>query len=190
MVAIVYQTDKRSGITYAYQSISRWDKEKKLSRAKRTLIGRVDKVTGEIIPTDGRNRKKQDEQSPANCGPKPAAVAHRSFFGATYLLDAIGEKVGITDDLKQCFPDSYRQILSIAYYLILEESIPLYRFEKWGILHGTHTEKCLVPRVSVSYFQAYPKRTNKNSLTFRGNEGSKMSSGLMIQPLYSVTPKR
>jgi len=62
MVAIVYQTDKRSGITYAYESISHWDKEKKQSRAKRTLIGRVDKVTGEIVPTDGRNRKKRCEK--------------------------------------------------------------------------------------------------------------------------------
>ena len=62
MVAIVYQTDKRSGITYAYESISHWDKEKKQSRAWRTLIGRVDKITGEIVPTDGRNRKKKDEK--------------------------------------------------------------------------------------------------------------------------------
>ena len=42
MAAIVYQTDKRSGITYAYESISFWDKDKKQSRSKRTLIGRVD----------------------------------------------------------------------------------------------------------------------------------------------------
>jgi hypothetical protein len=59
MAAIVYQTDKRSGITYAYRSVSHWDKEKKLSRARRTLIGRVDKETGEIVPTDGRNRRNR-----------------------------------------------------------------------------------------------------------------------------------
>jgi hypothetical protein len=63
MAAIVYQKDKRSGITYAYQSISFWDKEKKQSRARRTLIGRVDDITGEIVPTDGRNRKKAEIKS-------------------------------------------------------------------------------------------------------------------------------
>ena len=42
MTAIIHQKDKRSGITYAYESISYWDREKKQSRAKRTLIGRVD----------------------------------------------------------------------------------------------------------------------------------------------------
>jgi len=56
-MAIIYQHDKRSGITYAYESHSYWDKEKKTSRAKRTLIGRVDPDTGEIVPTDGRCRK-------------------------------------------------------------------------------------------------------------------------------------
>ena len=135
MVAIVYQTDKRSGITYAYQSISYWDKEKKQSRARRTLIGRVVNETGEIVPTDGRNRKVPGDMLPEKRGTKAANGVHRSFYGATYLLDAIGDKLGITLDLKQCFPDTYRQILSIAYYLILEDCTPLYRFEKWETLH-------------------------------------------------------
>ena len=57
-MGIVYQKDKRTGITYAYESKAFWDKEKKQSRAKRRLIGRVDPETGEIIPTDGRGRKR------------------------------------------------------------------------------------------------------------------------------------
>ncbi|MDR0300110.1 MAG: hypothetical protein LBI13_08585 [Streptococcaceae bacterium] len=56
-MAIIHQYDKRSGITYAYESHSYWDKEKKTSRAKRTLIGRVNMDTGEIVPTDGRCKK-------------------------------------------------------------------------------------------------------------------------------------
>lgn len=59
-MGIVYQKDKRSGITYAYESRAYWDKEKKQSRAKRTLIGRVDPGTGEIVPTDGRMRKARE----------------------------------------------------------------------------------------------------------------------------------
>ena len=57
-MAIVYQKDKRSGNTYAYEASYQWDKEKKQSRSKRTLIGRVDPDTGEIIPTDGRGKKR------------------------------------------------------------------------------------------------------------------------------------
>lgn len=55
-MAIIKQFDKRSGITYVYDSKSYYDKEKKCSRAKRTLIGKIDPGTGDIIPTDGRNK--------------------------------------------------------------------------------------------------------------------------------------
>jgi len=56
-MTIIYQTDKRKGITYAYENTAYWDKELKKSRSKRKLIGRVDKETGEIVPTDGRCKK-------------------------------------------------------------------------------------------------------------------------------------
>jgi transposase len=135
MMAVVFQLDKRSGITYAYESVSFWDKEKKQSRAKRKLIGRVDTQTGEIVPTDGRGRKTKESSEPAKKGPAPALQTSRSFYGATYLLDMIGENLGLTEDLKRCFPNDYKQILSIAYYLILEDKNPLYRFEKWSSLH-------------------------------------------------------
>ena len=34
-MAIIHQHDKRSGITYAYESHSYWDPEKKMVRAKK-----------------------------------------------------------------------------------------------------------------------------------------------------------
>ena len=63
-MSIVYHTDKRSGITYAYESKSYWDKETKMPRCKRTLIGRVDPETGEIKPTDGRCKKNSPYNKP------------------------------------------------------------------------------------------------------------------------------
>ena len=134
-MAIVYQKDKRSDITYAYESKSYWDREKQQSRAKRTLIGRVDEASGRIVPTDGRGRKKKDADSPRKRGPVPTTSVRRLFYGATYLLDAIGKNLGITADLKKCFPNNYKRILSVAYYLIIEENNPLSRFEKWSDLH-------------------------------------------------------
>ena len=50
MSCIVYQTDKKTGVKYAYESVSYWDKEKQQPRSKRKYIGRVDPNTGEIIP--------------------------------------------------------------------------------------------------------------------------------------------
>ena len=49
-MSIVKHTDKRSGVTYVYESESYWDKEKKQPRSKRKYIGKVDPETGEIIP--------------------------------------------------------------------------------------------------------------------------------------------
>lgn len=53
-MAVIKQLDKRSGITYIYESKSVWDRERKQSRSVRRLIGRLDAKTGEIIETDGR----------------------------------------------------------------------------------------------------------------------------------------
>ena len=42
--------NKTTGVTYAYESTSYWDKEKQQSRAKRKCIGKLDPITGEIVP--------------------------------------------------------------------------------------------------------------------------------------------
>lgn len=65
-MAIIKQHDKRSGITYVYESISWWDKEKGMSRAKRKLLGRLDPETGKVVPTDGRNRKPKKKADAAS----------------------------------------------------------------------------------------------------------------------------
>jgi hypothetical protein len=127
-MAIVYQRDTRPGITYAYESKSFWDKKKKQSRPKRTLIGRVDTESGSIVPTDGRIRKKREKA----LGSEGVPLPDRYFFGATYLLDQISKEVGLIDDLKTCFPQHHTQILSIAYFMILEGHSPLSRFGKWA----------------------------------------------------------
>ncbi|MCD7896192.1 MAG: hypothetical protein LUG50_05895 [Planctomycetaceae bacterium] len=56
----------QSGTTYAYESISVWDPEKKQARPKRKYLGRVDPETGEIIPTNGRGRKRKKAAEPAD----------------------------------------------------------------------------------------------------------------------------
>jgi len=128
MAAIVYQTNKKTGVTYAYESISYWDKDKQQSRARRTCIGRVDPETKKIVPT--RKRKTPPAERKATRGPVPITMTARNFCGATYLFDRIGVDTGVFEDLKTCFPDSYRQILSIAYYLILEDKNSLRQFPR------------------------------------------------------------
>ena len=135
-MGIIYQTNKTTGITYAYENKAYWDKEKKQSRATRVLLGKQDPETGEIVPTREYKKKSNEVVSTVT---KPGTVAmtqyRRSFYGATYLFDQIGKSTGIEADLKACFPDIYKKILSIAYFLILEENNSLSRFSHWQRLH-------------------------------------------------------
>ena len=65
-MAIIKQYHKDTDTTYVYESISYWDEEKKQSRSKRRVIGKLDPETGEIIPTGRRGRKpKEATVSPA-----------------------------------------------------------------------------------------------------------------------------
>jgi transposase len=154
---IVKQHDKRIGVTYAYESTSYWDSEKKQSRSKRRLVGIVDPITGEIKPT---TKKKRNALTAIDAS---WLTANRTFYGATYLFDCIGEVTGIAADLKACFPDNFNQILSIAYYLILEDKNPLSRFPKWSKLH-THPHGSVITSQRTS--ELFAEITEQQRLNF------------------------
>ena len=50
-MAIIRQTNKKTGITYVIESESYWDKEKQQPRSRRRIIGKIDEATGEVVPT-------------------------------------------------------------------------------------------------------------------------------------------
>ncbi|MCE5223776.1 hypothetical protein LLG10_06305 [bacterium] len=122
-MSIVYLRKKETGITYVYENQAFWDKTKQQSRSKRKLLGKLDPQTKEIIPT--RPYRKHDRSSVQPMipqpGPVPITQIRRSFYGASYLFDQIGKLTGVEADLKACFPDTYQKILSISYFLIMED---------------------------------------------------------------------
>lgn len=65
MSCIVYQTNKKTGVTYAYSSESYWDKEKKQPRSRRKYIGRVDPETGKIVTKADKTTTAQDADTAA-----------------------------------------------------------------------------------------------------------------------------
>ena len=135
MMSLVYLKNKKNGVTYVYESSGYWDKEKQQARNIRKCIGKLDPVTGNILPS--KSAVESGIEVPNRRGPIPSVESTRSFYGTTYLFDAIGEKFGIVKDLKTCFPDFYKQILSVSYYLIMEDRNPLSRFPHWAATH-TH----------------------------------------------------
>ena len=57
-MAIIKQTNKKTGITYVIDSESYWDKEKQQPRSRRKIIGKIDPATGEVVPTNHHQKRK------------------------------------------------------------------------------------------------------------------------------------
>lgn len=123
------------GTSYVYEDFPYWDADKKQTRHKREYIGKLD-GDGNFVPNKVyAARLKLEELGKQGAIPKNDRPASRTYFGATYLLDAIGEFTGVAADLKESFPEDFQKIQSLAYYLILENECPMYRFSKWA---GNH----------------------------------------------------
>lgn len=135
MTSIVHLKNKKTGAVYVYESEGYWDKEKQQARNRRICIGKIDPETGGIIPSKRMLEIEEGGGYPASRGRKPSLECKRLFCGATHLFDRIGERIGVTEDLRHCFPETWRQILSVAYYLILEDRNPMSRFPKWAATH-------------------------------------------------------
>jgi transposase len=108
MSYIVEQAVK--GHIYLYSVDSYWDKQKKQPRQRRTYIGKKDPATGALIPDDGIRDARE--------------------FGNIFLLQTIARRVGLWEDLAAVFPDTWREILCIAFYRICENKA-LYLCNNW-----------------------------------------------------------
>ena len=58
-MSLIYQHHKKNDTIYVYESQSYWCSDLKQSRSRRKLIGKIDKETGEIVPTGKSGRKKK-----------------------------------------------------------------------------------------------------------------------------------
>ena len=127
------KTQKIKETEYVYIDNPYWDKDKKQNRHKREYIGKLSE-DGEFIPNkkylDRQNKEKGEDKH------EKALIASRKFFGATHLLDCIGNKTGVKKDLEQAFgEDACKKILSLVYFLVLEGESSMYRFSKFAKTH-------------------------------------------------------
>lgn len=157
---LIKQFDKRTGNTYFYESIAYWDSEKKQSRAKRKLVGKLDPETGKMVPTDGRMKKKK---TTAVSMPLLTEIK-RSFYGATYTLSQLAKEVGLTEDLKAIFPADYQALLGLAYYLVLAPSSSMQKFNQWAELH--HLPFDLSSLTSQRISELFQRITEKEKQAF------------------------
>jgi len=104
MAAIVYQTNKKTGITYAYESLSHWDKEKKT-----VLVQNADVSEKWIMKHRKSSRREnghllnlmstvlKEDQSPYRMYPA-------TFMVLPICLMPLGKSLGSLETYRNAFP--------------------------------------------------------------------------------------
>lgn len=121
------------GVSYVYEDSPYWDPIKKQTRHKRRYIGKLDQ-NGHFIPNSTFAAASELQAIQKHPGRKRLPLK-RCFYGATSLLHHLSQQLGILKDLEEAFPEEAYAILSLAYYLVMENDSPMYRFSHWAIRH-------------------------------------------------------
>ena len=111
-MAIIHQTNKKTGITYVIESESYWDRDKQQPRSHRTIIGKIDPVTGEVVPTKKYNREKKSS-SPSK---SKVTVSQSSSVRSTESkeqTDRIAELEDLIAQLRKEKEDLIRDLSSV-----------------------------------------------------------------------------
>ena len=134
---------------YIYESKSYWDKKNKRAENNKNSIGRIDTVTGETLykqqyidklkgegkPTenmkiwvDGRRKtpKKETIESEEAMELAKEILNTVKDYGTAYFLQAISEKIGLIEILKETHPYSWKKIFVLACYLLVSDKAVMY----------------------------------------------------------------
>jgi transposase len=125
MPSRIHHLNKKTGVTYVYESVSRWDKEKQQARSTQVCIGKIDPATGEFIPS---KRITQTVPNVKDC------TATATIVGPSLILDEVSRQLGLPKLLKAAFPEYAPSILTMAYYLVCQGG-PLSQCESWTKTH-------------------------------------------------------
>ena len=150
----VYLKNKATGVTYVYECVSFWDKSKKKPASKRTCIGKLDPITGELIPSKRFGSSVESIQTDQTATVKSV--------GAVQLLEDICHKLEMDKIIKETFPENWELILSLAYFQAMEKK-PLSKVEHWTEVH-THPYGQFIDHRRVS--ELLPLLTEDKQLAF------------------------
>lgn len=115
-MTIIKQKDKRTGITYVYESESYWDKEKHQPRSKRKLIGKLNDETGLVVPTDGRGKKRTENK--------------KRVCAETALCDELNNKLREKDIIIHQLTEKNKALVKERAALIKEIGGILFKYEE------------------------------------------------------------
>ena len=131
-------------MTYVYEVIEEyWDKEKKQTRNKQRCIGKLDPVTGELIPS----RRLGSHAGPAM---NPTITATTTISGPRLILNQIDQDIGLSKVLSKAFPEHWAEVLSLAWY-VASTGKALTHAGTWCAGHEAPSDRTLSSQRTVSY---------------------------------------
>jgi len=136
---------KVSGKTYVYYVTATYRNEKGKPTCERSSIGRLDEETGRLIPN--RNYYEIYLKQPA-----PAATGIYDC-GVNYVFEEVMSKLGISKLLKKCFPENYKEILTVAQYMLSEGNV-MYYLDDYTESHKTALNESISSAKSSKIFSS------------------------------------
>lgn len=128
MSSQTYHHNKKTGVSYVYSVNSYWDKIKKRPANKQVCIGKLDKETGELIPS------KRIKGVVKRVASSTEVTATSLVSGPYLLLEELTKQTGLETMLKKCFPDLHSAILSMVYFIV-QKGLALSHCEQWSTGH-------------------------------------------------------
>lgn len=148
---------KVSGKTYVYYVTATYRNKKGKPTCERSSIGKLDEKTGMLIP----NRNYYEIYLKTSV---PAATGVYSC-GVNFVFDGITEKLEITKLLKTYFPENYKEMLTIAQYILSEGNV-MYYLDNYTESHKSALNECINSAKSSRIFSSL--RQEDILLFFRG----------------------
>lgn len=126
-----YYINEVNGAKYAYiQKSHVWNKEKKQAETSLEYLGKID-AEGKLIPKR-RKLVKADVSEDVQL-----TTLSQKRIGMTRLLWKISEDIKLIDILKKAYPQTWRSILSMAFYYVASGKNAAYLFSSWQEDHET-----------------------------------------------------
>jgi transposase len=131
-------------------------------RNKQVYLGKLDPETGELIPSKRFNKE-----------PSPMATASTTVIGPTLVLSKVAHDIGLEATLEQVFPASWKQILTLSYFLVCKGD-PLVHADPWCRNHevpekGSYTSQRLSEWLSSitederqTFFKVWKRHVSEN----------------------------
>ena len=116
-----------NGAVYVYYTLRAYRNKNGNPTSEEVAIGKKDITSGDLIPNRRYYEIFHEAKPSATIQPTPRNVQSR---GNTAALMEIANQIGLSEVMKNCFPDRWGQLLASAFYILCEGNVMMY-IEDW-----------------------------------------------------------